>query len=168
VVAAGRVRQAMDRLEQAPVHRSRKYLRGCRDGFHPRTVTPSRPVTPRTAAFRNHMGRTGGVDTQIESWWTTVMVGQPGQPHPLYGDAVDVKQHGGILHLSGELGSLRDRQELIAEAHRYLARGIADADVRRLRVTRHARRRPGGLTRWQRPSSAVAGRTRGGSDSPTC
>ena len=87
------------------------------------------------------MGRTGGVDKQIESWWTTVMVGQPGQPHPLYGDAVDVKQHGGILHLSGELESLRDRQELIAEAHRYLARGIADVDARRLKVKRHDQRR---------------------------
>jgi hypothetical protein len=87
------------------------------------------------------MGGTGGVDNQVESWWTAVLVGQPGQPHPLYGDAVDVKVHGGTLHLSGDLDSLRDHQELVAEAHRYLGKGIDDVDARRLKVKRHDQRR---------------------------
>src|SRR6267143_1528957 len=44
MVAAGRVRKAVDRLEQAPVDRWRKDLGGCGDRFHPKTVTPRRPV----------------------------------------------------------------------------------------------------------------------------
>ena len=74
---------------------------------------------------------------QIEAWWTRVLVGQTGQPHPVYADAIEVKLHGGILHLSGELASPRDRQELIADARRYVGRGIDDVDARRLTVKRH-------------------------------
>ncbi|HYT11743.1 MAG TPA: hypothetical protein VEL12_03055 [Candidatus Nitrosopolaris sp.] len=86
------------------------------------------------------MGRARG-DEQIESWWTSVLVGQPSPAHPLYGDAVDVKLHAGVLHVSGELKSPREREEVIAEAHRYLGRGIDDIDARRLTVRRHDQRR---------------------------
>lgn len=129
----------MDRLEQAPVDRWGKDLGRCGGAFHPKTVTPSRPVTPRGAAFRNQVAQKD--EQQIEAWWTRVLVGQTGQPHPLYGDAVDVRLHGGILHLSGELGSGRERQGIIAEAQRYLGRGIDDVDAHRLTVKRHDQRR---------------------------
>jgi hypothetical protein len=80
-------------------------------------------------------------DEQIEAWWTRVLVGQPSQAHPLYEDVVDVKLHGGVLHLSGELKSPQEREELIGEAHRYLGRGIDDVDARRLTVRRQDQRR---------------------------
>jgi hypothetical protein len=87
------------------------------------------------------MGGAGDAASQVESWWTTVLLGQPGRPHPLYGDAVDVKLHGGVMHLSGQVDSPQDRQELIAECHRYLGRGIDDVDARRLTVKRRDERR---------------------------
>jgi len=87
------------------------------------------------------MGGAGDAANQVESWWTAVLLGQAGQPHPLYGDAVDVKLHGGVVHLSGQLDSPQDRQELIAEGHRYLGRGIDDVDARRLTVKRRDERR---------------------------
>jgi hypothetical protein len=40
----------------------------------------------------------------------------------------------GVLQLSGEVASNQERQRVIAEARRYVRRGIDDVDARRLRV----------------------------------
>jgi hypothetical protein len=69
-------------------------------------------------------------------WWTKVLVGQTNDPHPEYGDAVSVKLRGGVLHLSGELDSVRARNALVNEARRYVGRGLDDVDARHLVVTR--------------------------------
>jgi len=65
-----------------------------------------------------------------------VLAGRADHPHPVYGDAVHVRLHGGVLHLSGELASGDDRQTVIREAMQYVGRGLDDVDARRLRVRR--------------------------------
>jgi hypothetical protein len=80
----------------------------------------------------------GAAPDQVTDWWTNVLVGRPGQPHPIHGDVIDAKLRGGVLHLSGELATNDERQSLIREARRYVGRGVDDVDVRRLAVKRRA------------------------------
>ncbi len=65
-----------------------------------------------------------------------MLAGHADHPHPLYGDAVHVRLHGGVLHLSGELPSNNERQALIREAMQFVGRGLDDVDARRIRVKR--------------------------------
>jgi hypothetical protein len=73
----------------------------------------------------------------VQSWWTAVLAGQVDDPHPVYGPDVDVAFHGGVLRLSGELPSAKDRQNLLDEAHAYVGRGIESVDAKHLRVANH-------------------------------
>lgn len=78
---------------------------------------------------------TDGAD-QVADWWTRVLVGQTEVPHPVYGDAFDLKLHGGVMHVTGELASDRERQDFIREARSYIGRGLNDVDTKRLLVKR--------------------------------
>ena len=78
----------------------------------------------------------GGAADQLADWWTRVLVGQTELPHPVYGDALDLKLRGGILHIVGELASDRERQSFIREARSHVGRGLDDVDARRLVVKR--------------------------------
>lgn len=71
-----------------------------------------------------------------DRWWTQVLVGQTDAPHPVHRDAISVKLHGGVLRISGELESEGERRALIAEARRFIGRGLDDVDTRRLTVKR--------------------------------
>jgi hypothetical protein len=73
---------------------------------------------------------------QVADWWNSVLVGRPGHPHPVHGDAIDVKLRGGVLQLSGELPSDDEREALLREARLYIGRGVDDVDARRLVVKR--------------------------------
>jgi hypothetical protein len=73
---------------------------------------------------------------QVADWWTRVLVGQTELPHPVYGDVLDLKVRGGVLHVVGELASDRERQGFIREARAYIGRGLDDVDVKRLVVKR--------------------------------
>lgn len=73
---------------------------------------------------------------QVSDWWTRVLVGQTEVPHPVYGDAFDLKLHAGVLHVMGELVSDLERQNFIREARSYIGRGLDDVDIRRLVVKR--------------------------------
>lgn len=64
------------------------------------------------------------------------MVGHTDDSHPVYGDSVRARLHGGVLHLLGELVSDQERQKLISEARQFVGRGLEDVDARRLRVKR--------------------------------
>lgn len=65
-----------------------------------------------------------------------MLVGQTELPHPLYGDALDLKLREGVLHVAGELASDRERQSFVREARSYVGRGLDDVDARRLVVKR--------------------------------
>jgi hypothetical protein len=78
----------------------------------------------------------GAAADQLADWWTRVLVGQTDVPHPVYGDALDLKLRGGILHVVGELASDRERQAFIREARSHVGRGLDDVDARRLVVKR--------------------------------
>lgn len=65
-----------------------------------------------------------------------MLAGQTDAPHPVYGETVRVKLHGGVLRLSGEVASDQQRQSIIGEARRYVGRGLDDIDARRLVVKR--------------------------------
>jgi hypothetical protein len=65
-----------------------------------------------------------------------VIVGHPGESHPIHGDALRVRLRHGVLQLSGEVASNEERQKVIAEARRHVRRGVDDVDARRLRVAR--------------------------------
>jgi hypothetical protein len=65
-----------------------------------------------------------------------VIVGHQAESHPIYGDALKVKLRHGVLRLSGEVASIEDRERLIAEARRFVRRGVDDVDARSLRVAR--------------------------------
>ena len=65
-----------------------------------------------------------------------MLVGHTDDSHPVYGDSVRARLHGGVLHLLGELVSDQERQKLIREARQFVGRGLEDVDARRLRVKR--------------------------------
>jgi len=64
------------------------------------------------------------------------MAGAADRPHPAYGDKISAKLRGGLLQISGEVSSQRDRRALIQEAAQLVGRGVDDVDARRLRVAR--------------------------------
>jgi hypothetical protein len=73
---------------------------------------------------------------QVADWWTRVLVGQTELAHPVYGDAIDLKLRGGVLHVAGELASDQERHSFIREARSFVGRGLDDVDVKRLVVKR--------------------------------
>jgi hypothetical protein len=77
---------------------------------------------PETAAAR------------VKSWWTDVLAGQVDAPHPTHGNDVDVAFKGGVLHLSGELESEQDREELLREAREHVGHGVDEVDAKHLKV----------------------------------
>jgi hypothetical protein len=81
-------------------------------------------------------GPSGDGADPVAQWWTKVLAGQTDAPHPVYGETVRVRFHGGVLRLSGEVASDQQRQGIIDEARRYVGRGLDDVDARRLIVKR--------------------------------
>jgi hypothetical protein len=81
-------------------------------------------------------GPSGDGADPVDQWWTKVLAGQTDAPHPVYGETVRVRLHGGVLRLSGEVASDQQRQSIIGEARRYVGRGLDDVDARRLIVKR--------------------------------
>ncbi len=78
----------------------------------------------------------GDAADPVSQWWTKVLAGQTDAPHPVYGETVRVKLHGGVLRLSGEVAFDQQRRSIIGEARRYIGRGLDDIDARRLVVKR--------------------------------
>jgi hypothetical protein len=69
----------------------------------------------------------------VDAWWASVLAGDVYDPHPIHRD-VKVHLHGGTLHLSGELDSTRDRDELVSQARQRIGHGIDRVDVSSLKV----------------------------------
>ena len=72
------------------------------------------------------------------------MAGAADRPHPEFGDKISARLHRGLLQLSGEVSSAKDRRDLIEEAALLVGSGVDDVDARRLRVVRREDR-PGVL-----------------------
>jgi hypothetical protein len=64
------------------------------------------------------------------------MAGASDRPHPDFGERFRAKLRGGVLHLSGEVSSQRERRALIKEAAHFVGRGVDDVEAGRLRVSR--------------------------------
>jgi hypothetical protein len=79
---------------------------------------------------------------RVKSWWASVLAGQVDEPHPNHGADLDVAFRGGVLRLSGELGSESDRKDLLKEAREYVGRGIDRVDAEHLRVAK-VKEKPG-------------------------
>ena len=71
----------------------------------------------------------------VDAWWASVLAGNVYDPHPIHRD-VKVRLHGGRLHLSGELESNHDREELVRQARDRIGHGIDSVDVSSLNVVR--------------------------------
>jgi hypothetical protein len=63
----------------------------------------------------------------INAWFDAVLAGEADEPHPIYGDRVKVKFTDGLMTLSGELESKRDREELLGQARLRAGNGAVDA-----------------------------------------
>jgi hypothetical protein len=63
----------------------------------------------------------------VDAWFDTVLAGEADEPHPIYGDRVKVKFTDGLMTLSGELESERDRKELLRQARQRIGNGAVDA-----------------------------------------
>src|SRR5258705_1742118 len=74
--------------------------------------------------------------TRVKEWWVDLMAGASDRPHPMFGERLRARLHGGVLHLSGEVASQRERKAVINEAAGFVGRGVDDVDARRLRVSR--------------------------------
>ena len=66
--------------------------------------------------------------TLVAAWWETVLAGEADEPHPVHGERLVVRVAGGMLKLSGELDSRRDRDELVRQARGMVGRGIDEVD----------------------------------------
>lgn len=70
----------------------------------------------------------------IDAWFDTVLAGEYDEPHPIYGDRVKVKVADGVMTLSGELDSERDRDELLGQARQRISNGFRKVDAANLKV----------------------------------
>jgi hypothetical protein len=75
-----------------------------------------------------------GLATLVEAWWTAVLTGEAEEPHPVHGDRLVVRLDGTTLKLSGEVQTVRDRDELVEQARAHVGRGIDDVDSSALGV----------------------------------
>jgi hypothetical protein len=71
---------------------------------------------------------------RTKAWWAAVLAGQVDEPHPIYGSAICVQWHAGVLRLLGELESKADRSGLVQEAKSWVGRGINGVDASGLTV----------------------------------
>lgn len=78
---------------------------------------------------------------RVMEWWVDLMAGASDRPHPMFGERLRARLRGGVLHLSGEVASQRERKAVIQEAGGFVGRGVDDVDARRLRVSRRKDRR---------------------------
>jgi hypothetical protein len=72
----------------------------------------------------------------VQEWWVDLMAGAADRPHPAFGERIRAKLRDGVLRLSGEVASQKDRQAVIQEAAQFVGNGVDDVDARRLRVAR--------------------------------
>jgi hypothetical protein len=72
----------------------------------------------------------------VDAWWASVLAGDVYDPHPIHRD-VKVRLHGGRLRLSGEIGSIKDRDELVRQARARIGRGIDHVDASALKAVNH-------------------------------
>jgi hypothetical protein len=70
----------------------------------------------------------------IDAWWDAVLAGEKDEPHPIHGERLRVHFKEGRLVLSGELGSRRDRDELLRQAAQRIAGGVREVDSSGLKV----------------------------------
>ena len=69
----------------------------------------------------------------IDAWWASVLAGDVSDPHPIHRE-VRVQLHGVTLRLSGELDSIRDRDELVSQARERTGHGIDRVNVSGLKL----------------------------------
>jgi hypothetical protein len=100
----------------------------------------------RRSVSRPQNEREGGTRPEpaqelINAWFDAVLAGEADEPHPLYGDRVKVKFADGLMTLSGELDSKRDRDELVGQARQRISNGLRAVDASNLRVAERPERR---------------------------
>jgi hypothetical protein len=78
--------------------------------------------------------RTAPAKALIEAWFDTVLAGEADEPHPIHGERVKVKFTDGLMTLSGELDTERDRDELVRQAESRIGSGLRKVDAENLRV----------------------------------
>ena len=83
----------------------------------------------------------GSTASLVDAWWASVLAGDVYDPHPIHRN-VKVRLHGGLLRLSGELESIKDRDELVHQARERIGHGIDRVDVAGLEVV-HRDEKPG-------------------------
>jgi hypothetical protein len=71
----------------------------------------------------------------VDAWWDALLAGPTDEPHPVYGDDLEVAIKHGILHLSGELPSEKDRKELLAQARGLVGHGIDRVNAKHLKAS---------------------------------
>jgi hypothetical protein len=91
--------------------------------------TKARPV--------NRRGEKGDRAARIGAWWDAVVAGATDEPHPVHGYGVSARLTGEKLVLAGEVGSRRERSELLKEARTRIGHGFRQVDSSRLRVDEH-------------------------------
>jgi|ERR1700682_3228839 len=105
----------------------------------------SRPVTRAHQDDRKGSGRAAPARSKgaslVDAWWASILAGDVYDPHPIHRE-VKVQLHGGTLRLSGELDSIRDRNELVRQARERIGRGIDHFDASGLTVA-HRHEKPG-------------------------
>jgi hypothetical protein len=72
----------------------------------------------------------------IDAWFDTVLAGEADEPHPIHGERVKVKFTDGLMTLSGELDTERDRNELVRQAESRIGSGFQKVDAENLRVAK--------------------------------
>lgn len=77
----------------------------------------------------------------IDAWFDAVLAGEADEPHPTYGDRLNVKFTDGLMTLSGELETKRDRDEMLRQARRRIGHGLRAIDAHKLRVAERLERR---------------------------
>lgn len=92
--------------------------------------------SPRKDETTN-VGPPDSLARRTKTWWTIVLAGLIDEPHPAHGADVAVSFKGGVLRLSGELGSEDERQQLLHEAGEYVGHGIDAVDAKHLKVAKH-------------------------------
>jgi hypothetical protein len=100
-----------------------------------------RRIDPRPQKESEGGTRPAPAQELIDAWFDTVLAGEADEPHPVYGDRVEVKFTDGLMTLSGELDSERERDELVRQARQRIGSGLRAIDADKLRVAHRPEKR---------------------------
>ena len=105
-----------------------------------RNVRPYSGTTPNVSKNETD---TPAEESRADPSCPSNSVGQVDEPHPIHGADVLVSFKAGVLRLSGELPSEKDRGSVLKEAEQYVGRGIDEVDAPHLTVAPNRKEKPG-------------------------